>query len=91
MAGSISTTGVKQGPLDTDYVAPETNAEWRSRHDGAVRNATPDGDTLTTTWVSSSGPQSLETIREPGETDAEFLERHVKDYEERMREEPPLE
>ncbi|MEO6711026.1 MAG: hypothetical protein ABI054_06865 [Planctomycetota bacterium] len=68
----------------------ESTTEWVPRHASDVQGATPSGNTLTTTYTSSQGVESVETIRLPNETDAQFLKRHENDYLQTMASNPPI-
>lgn len=48
------------------------------------------GNTLTTTWGSSGGARSVETDRDAGESDGDFLARHLQDVLLAMLVYPPV-
>jgi hypothetical protein len=90
MASTITTTGTDNDPLSTDRNHGESVEAWVERHGEEVTASTPSGDTLTTTWTSSAGPQSKRTTRVPGESNAAFKLRHVLEYTTAMVEHPPI-
>jgi hypothetical protein len=85
----ITTTGTTS-TVSTTKNSGESVSDWVERHDNAVANATPNGDSLTTTYTSANGSESKTTTRLPNETDAAFLARHVTDYLEKMVSTPPI-
>lgn len=85
----ISTTGTSPTVTTTKNTG-ETTAEWVGRHNSNVHATTPNGNTLTTTYTSSQGSESVETIRLPNETDGKFLVRHQNDYLQSMTTKPPI-
>jgi hypothetical protein len=62
--------------------------QWVERHSEAVLATTP-GSKLETDWVSNNGAQNTSTTRLPGESDADFLQRHIQAYLLAMLDEPP--
>lgn len=89
MAHPITTSGTTP-QISTKSVPGELPSGWVSRHSTAVESSTPTGDTLTTRWESANGPQSAETNRHAGESDEDFLLRHIQDYVMAMIDEPPI-
>jgi hypothetical protein len=90
MSHPIQTSGLNSGNVSTDHEAGESIPDWIARHDAAVSKSTPSGNTLTTTWTSASGPQSVVTTRQAGESPKEFRLRHQNEYLVLMLEEPPI-
>lgn len=90
MANPISTTGTTADPISTTRIGTEPISSWVSRHSAAVEAATPSANKLTTTWKSAHGNQQKDTTRAPGESDADFLARHVSAYQLAMIDEPPV-
>ena len=89
MANSIKTTGMTGGTILTTHKSGESVSQWVGRHNNAVEHGTP-GDTLTTTWPSANGDESVTTKREPGESDADFTLRHEAAYSIEMGNSPPV-
>ena len=90
MTASITTTGTQNDPVETAYVNGETTRNWVEGHNNAVSGATPKGDKLETTWVSAVGTKSCATIRQSGESDGEFKQRHIYEYTLEMVSNPPV-
>jgi hypothetical protein len=90
MANPITTTGTTTDPVSTQRQAGEAVSDWVSRHSTSVLNATPSGNKLSTTWKSAAGDKKKDTVRHSGESDADFLQRHVLEYATAMIENPPL-
>ncbi|NUP95940.1 MAG: hypothetical protein HUU28_07230 [Planctomycetaceae bacterium] len=85
----ITTTGLASTVTTTQGVG-ETVPKWIDRHNTAVAAGTPTGNTLTTTYTSANGTETVTTTRKDGESDAEFLTRHRADYLMRMVDAPPI-
>lgn len=90
MANPISTTGTTTDPVVTNYDPPELPRTWAMRHADKLKTMTPSGNTLTTTWTSSNGPQQCVTVRKAGESDAAFMNRHAGDLPFAMIGEEPV-
>ena len=90
MSNPITTTELKNGPVSTVHQSGESTQAWVGRHSTSVELSRPSGNTLTTTWTSANGRQSVATIRAPNETDESFLLRHILDYSDVMGSEPPI-
>lgn len=90
MASSINTYGMTQSPVSTAHQGNESVRAWVGRHNAAVSDSTPNGNTLTTNWPSASGKTEVATTRTSGESDADFRDRHVQDYLLVMIEKPPV-
>ena len=90
MAHAITTTGTTTDPITTRHNSGESASTWVSQHSDAVASATPSGNKLTTTWTASSGDQKVETTRHNGESDLDFLNRHIQEYLVVMVESPPI-
>ncbi len=88
-AHPITTVGLSTAVTTTQGVG-ESVPEWVTRHDEAVAASTPSGNTLTTTYTSANGAESITTQRNEGESDAEFLGRHRVAYLRRMFNSPPI-
>lgn len=88
-SNSITTAGLTT-TVTTTQGAGETVPKWIDRHDRAVASGTPSGNTLTTTYESSSGQQVVQTTRKDGESDSEFLLRHRSQYLLQMISYPPI-
>ena len=90
MANAITTTGTTTDPVGTKHVSGESVQDWVKRHDRKVSDATPSGDSLTTTWPCASGTESVTTDRLAGETDTALIQRHIMEYLLAMIECPPV-
>lgn len=89
MSNPITTSGTAP-EVSTKCLPGEGPSSWVTRHNAAVQSATPTGNTLSTSWTSVNGRQTVSTTRDPGETDEDFLLRHIHDYLVAMLEEPPV-
>ena len=89
MPTPITTDGLEGGPISTGYLPPESVSEWVKRHDEDVLASTPAGNELRTSWASAGGTQLVRTARNPGESDTDFLDRHIISFLVLMIEEPP--
>ena len=89
MPNSITTSGTTPA-VSTKSLPGEAPNSWVARHSESVENATPTGNTLTTTWYSTNGRQTTTTTREQDESDEDFLLRHIQDYAADMIDEPPV-
>ena len=85
----ITTTGLST-TVTTTQGTNETVPKWIDRHDSAVASGTPNGNTLSTNYLSGSGPQTVSTTRKAGESDNEFLLRHRSEYLLAMIAYPPV-
>lgn len=85
----ISTVGTTP-TVTTTKQSTESTGDWVDRHDKAVEAAAPSGNTLTTTYTSSQGAESVQTTRLENESDAEFRARHQADYLDAMADRPPI-
>ena len=85
----ITTTGTTP-VVTTTQNSGESVVDWVDRHDKDVDDATPNGNTLTTTYTSSQGLETTVTTRAAGESDDKFRERHQTDYLELMATRPPI-
>ncbi len=90
MANPISTTGTTNEPVSTPHQTGWSTRDWAQRHGQNLDGETPTGDLLSTEWVSASGPQSVDTVRDPGESDGDFKDRHKAEYQNAMATEPPI-
>jgi len=90
MANPITTTGTTTDPISTQRIGGEPVSDWVSRHSTSVQSATPSGNKLTTTWKSAAGDKKKDTVRQSGESDADFLQRHVLEYVTAMLDAPPI-
>jgi len=90
LSNPITTSGLKNGLVSTDHLSGESTQAWVGRHSTSVELTKPGGNTLTTTWTSANGRQSVSTDRAPNETDESFLLRHILDYSDGMVPEPPI-
>jgi hypothetical protein len=90
LANSISTTGTTNDPASTKHQNGESVQSWVTRHDKKVGDATPSGNSLTTSWPCASGTETVTTNRNAGETDAAFQARHITDYLLQMLDCPPV-
>ncbi len=90
MSNPISTSPLSPNNISTTKKASETTGQWIARHNESVCSSTPVGNTLTTTWTSSNGPQSTVSNRKAGESDREFIYRHMNEFLVAASEEPPI-
>jgi hypothetical protein len=91
MAVPITTEGMSGGSISTSYQPTESTRDWVSRHtDALVASSRPAGNKLTTTWESATGPKSIFTDREAGESDEDFTHRHILAFMLVMLENPPV-
>jgi YD repeat-containing protein len=90
MSHPINTSELNPANVNTEAAQGESVPAWIARHNQLVSDSTPSGNTLTTTWTSASGPQSITTTRRVGESPKEFRLRHQNDYLVLMFEEPPI-
>lgn len=90
MPSTITTKGTDSDPLTTDREQGEAVGNWVARHNDSVRDCTPAGDTLSTTWNSAAGPKAKKTVRDPGESNGAFKLRHILEYTTAMIENPPI-
>ena len=88
MPGTITTTGMTGGTISTTHDSGESVAQWVGRHTTSVYAGTP-GNKLTTAWPCA-GSKPVVSNRAPGETDGEFVERHVTAFTEAMVACPPV-
>lgn len=90
--GKITTTGTDADPIETPHQSGESITDWKRRHKDKVKNANPDGDTLTTTWPHNSAgdTKTVDTDRGPGERDDSFENAHIVDYQDEMDDCPPV-
>lgn len=88
-ANPITTTGLTS-TVSTTQAPGETVSSWVDRHGKAVSSSTPSGNTLTTTYTSAAGSETVTTTRKANETDTELLTRHRADYLLRMLDHPPI-
>lgn len=92
MASTITTAGTSPDPITTARAPGESVAAWIGNHSAAVLTATLDkSGKLVTTWYSSGTPEETISYRARGETDEQFLERHVLAYTNAMVDNPPSE
>ena len=90
MSVPITTTGTTADPVTTNHRQGESVSSWVSRHNDSVATATPGGNKLTTEWKSDAGNKVVTTTRTAGESDTEFLLRHITAYMALMLEFPPV-
>ena len=90
MSNAITTTGTTKDPVTTKPKVDEPTSAWVTRHNNSVQSATPSGNRLTTRWVSANGDEEVVTNRTSGESDVDFLQRHVLDYVTEMVDAPPI-
>jgi hypothetical protein len=90
MSASITTTGMGEGPISTDYKEGDSVRTWVRRHNDAVELGTPADDELKTTWPSGAGEQTVVTARHIGESDEAFTQRHILEYTVAMLQWPPV-
>jgi hypothetical protein len=90
LSNPITTNEVKNGPLTTTHQNGESTQDWILRHSDSVELSEPTGKTLTTTWTSANGLETIITVREPNETTESFLLRHIVDYTDAMVSKPPI-
>ncbi len=90
MNNPITTTGLSGGAINSTKQSGESTAAWVKRHDDQVSDDSPGGNTLTTTWTSAGGPESVVTNRNAGESPKEFRLRHQNEYLVCMFEAPPV-
>ena len=85
---SIISTGPFVGTpsqVDTEVTASTSNPPRAHSDDiDALNPPTPDGDTLTTTWLTHHGDEEEATDRETGQTDDAFVAAHKLNYTLRM-------
>lgn len=90
MSAAIITTGMTEGPISTPYKEGDSVRTWVRRHNDTVELGTPAGDELKTTWPGADGEHSVGTLRNPGESDEIFTQRHILEYTVAMLQYPPV-
>lgn len=90
MSNPITTSTLSPSNISTDKKPSETVGQWMGRHSDAVCRSTPASDPLTTTWTSANGPQTKSTTRKTGESDRDFLLRHMNEFILAAADEPPI-
>lgn len=88
MANFINTAGMTSGNIKTTHKSGESVSEWVGRHNKAVEQGVP-GNTLTTTWPSANGPQTVTSNRDERESNQDFVLRHEASYATVMGSSPP--
>lgn len=89
MSVPITTKGTTTDPVSTQRMGGELLSAWVTRHSTAVQAATLNGNKLVTSWKSAGGMEETPTTRNPGESDDDFLQRHVLEYLAAMIDYPP--
>lgn len=90
MSNPITTSSLSPSDISTNKKANETTGQWVSRHNDAVCRSTPASDPLVTTWTSANGAQSKSTTRKQGESDRDFVIRHMNEFLIAAADEPPI-